>query len=524
MTAALTPAPAGTDPRRWWTLAALVLAVLAVGLDGTVLNVALPTLADSLHASTSQLQWFVAGYTLVLAAALLPAGLLGDRYGRRLMLLVALGVFGAGSVACAYATSPGWFIAARVVAGLGAALLVPVTMSIITVAFDEESRPKAVGAWAAANFLALPVGPILGGWLLSHFWWGWVFLVNVPVVLIGAVVAGLLIPESRGARRSGIDALGITLSSAGLAILTYGFIEAGQHGWGAGSAVSAILGGLALLAAFVGWERHVASRPDGEPLVDLGLFRSPSFSWGTVLAALGIFTMFGVLFTAPQYFQAVLGADAMGSGVRLLPVIAGVAIGAATADRVAKLAGRKITVTLGFMIIAAGMFLGARTGLSSGDGFIATWTAVCGLGMGMALTTAASAALDQLRADRAGVGSALMQTVQKAGAPMAVALLGSILNAGYRDRLPAGLPSGTAQVVRDSVFGGLALAQRSGSAGLAEAIRLAFVHGMDLMLIICGVLGVVCAVLAVAFMPGRRRVPVRQQQGDQAESTYGAHV
>jgi DHA2 family multidrug resistance protein-like MFS transporter len=183
--------------RRWWALGALTLAVLAVGLDATVLSVALPTLATALHASESDLQWFSSGYLLVLAAALLPAGLLGDRYGRKKVLLLSLALFGAGSAACAYAPSAGAFIAARMVLGLAGAGIIVMALSALTVLFTEEERPRAVGIWGAANFLALPLGPILGGWLLTHYWWGWVFLLNVPVALVGLVAAFALVPESR---------------------------------------------------------------------------------------------------------------------------------------------------------------------------------------------------------------------------------------------------------------------------------------------------------------------------------------
>src|ERR1022692_833189 len=221
------------DPgrRRWWALGAMSLAILAVGVDGTVLSVALPTLSKALHASESDLQWFSSGYFLVLAAAMLPAGLLGDRYGHKKVLLIFLGLFGLGSLACAYSTSVGEFLAARVLLGLAGAGIIVMAISALTVLFNKEERPKAVGIWAAANFLALPIGPILGGWLLTNFWWGWVFLLNVPVAIVGLVAVLVLVPESRAPERPGIDLLGIILSSGGLAVLTYGFIQAGVNGW-----------------------------------------------------------------------------------------------------------------------------------------------------------------------------------------------------------------------------------------------------------------------------------------------------
>src|SRR5436305_4544997 len=204
--------------RRWCALGALTLAVLAVGLDGTVLSVALPTLANALHASESDLQWFSSGYLLALAAAMLPAGILGDRYGRKKVMLTSLILFGIGSVACAYAPSTGAFIAARIVRGLAGAGIVVMALSALTVLFTEEERPRAVGIWAAANFLALPLGPILGGWLLTHYWWGWVFLMNVPVALVGVVAAFAFMPESRATQRPGLDPVGVMSSTAGLVV------------------------------------------------------------------------------------------------------------------------------------------------------------------------------------------------------------------------------------------------------------------------------------------------------------------
>src|SRR6266540_3143118 len=289
---------------------------------------------------------------------------LGDRYGRKKMLLISLAIFGAGSVACAYAGSAEAFIAARVIAGLGAAFAIPLSLSTLTVLFSEKERPRAVGVWAAANFLALPVGPIVGGWLLTRYWWGWVFLINVPVVVLGIIALVVLLPESRNPQRPRLDPAGVLTSSAGLAVLTYGIIQAGQHGWG---------------------------------------------------------------------------------------------------DAVA-------------------LLLGATTHMTSGYGFVAAWTALLGTGMGLALATAASAALGELSAAQAGVGSAVIQTVQRVGAPFGAAILGSVLNSGYRSRLDlAGLPASAAHAARDSVFAAIAVAHKLGLAPLLDSARTAFVHGMDVI-------------------------------------------
>ncbi len=478
--------------RRWWALGALTLAVLAVGLDGTVLSVALPTLATALHASESDLQWFSSGYLLVLAAMMLPAGLLGDRYGRKKVMLVALILFGAGSAACAYAPSAGAFIAARVVLGIAGAGVVVMALSALTVLFTKQERPRAVGIWAAANFLALPLGPILGGWLLTHYWWGWVFLLNVPVALVGLIAAFALVPESRAELRPRLD------------LVTYGLIEAGRNGWTDASALVPMIAGLVVLVGFFLWERRLSLRPGGQPLVDLALFRSAAFTWGVILAATGGLAMIGVLFTMPQFFQGVLGIDAMGSGVRLLPLIAGLVVGAVPADRIAHVVGAKITVALGFTLLAAGLLLGATTGVGSSGGFIAAWMALVGAGMGLALATATSAALSVLSQERSGVGSAVMQALQKVGGPFGAAILGSVLLSTYQAQLHlAGLPAAVANVVKESLFGGLAVAQQLGSAPLLASVRTAFVQGMDVSLVVAAGIAVAGFVLTLAFLPGR---------------------
>jgi MFS transporter, DHA2 family, multidrug resistance protein len=494
----------GVGGRKWWALAGLSLGVLAVGLDATVLSVALPTLAVSLHASATDLQWFISSYTLALAVALLPGGLLGDRFGRKKVMIAALSVFGLGSLACAYASDAGAFIAARTVLGLAAGAMIPLVLSVVAVMFSDAERTKAVGVWAAANFLALPIGPILGGWLLSNYWWGWVFLMNLPVVAVGLVAVTVLVPESRAAAQPGLDLPGIVASCAGLAVLIYGFIAAGQYGWSSPTALLAITAGVAVLAAFAWWELHLTASPGGQPLVDLGLFRSARFTWGTILQAFAIFAMFGLLFAAPQFFQAVLGVTAMGSGLRLLPLMAGLALGAGLADRLARWLTAKLTVALGFGVLAAGLVLGTTMTAASGTAFIATWTAASGIGFGLALATAASAALVDLPKENAGVGSAVMQAVQKAGAPLSAAVLGSVIAWGYHSQLAAAsLPAATAGAVRSSVFAGIAAARAAGSATLLASVRSAFVHGITAMLWVSAGLAVVAVAAALLFLPWR---------------------
>ena len=498
-----TPAPiAASANRRWWALGALALAVLAVGVDGTVLSVALPTLSKALHASESDLQWFSSGYFLVLAAAMLPAGFLGDRYGRKKVLLVSLALFGVGSVACGYSTSVGEFMVARVLVGLAGAGLIVMALSVLTVLFSKKERPTAAGIISASTFVAFPIGPILGGWLLTNYWWGWVFLINVPIVVVAIVVVVAMVPESRSSKHPGLDLVGVATSAGGLVVLTYGLIKAGQEGWGNTYALTMMVGGVALLVGFFVWERWLTHRPGGHPLIDLALFGSASFTWGVILAMFPILAMLGILFTMPQYFQGVLGTTAMGSGLRLLPLVGGLMVGAIPAARVVRIVGAKVSVAAGFVLLAVGLYLGSTMSVGSSGLFVAGWLAVAGLGTGIAMATAMSAALVELSDEKSGVGSGVMQAVNKTGGPLGIAILGSVLSAGYLARLDlVGLPAAAAAAVRKSVFGGVAVAQRIHSPALLVTVRAAFVHGMDLALLVSAAISVAGVVLTVFFLP-----------------------
>jgi EmrB/QacA subfamily drug resistance transporter len=486
--------------RKWWALAALALSMLAVGLDLTVLNVALPTLATDLHASTSELQWFASGYTLVLAAALLPAGTLGDRFGRRKFLIIALIMFGIASLGCAYAPNSGTLIAARALLGLAAAFLMPLTMSVLPVLFTEAERPRAIAIWATSTMIGIPLGPIVGGWLLDNFWWGSAFLINVPMVLIALVAVLALLPESRSSARGRLDWVGVLTSSVGLLGITYGVIQAGQDGWGAAGTLVPLLAGAVVLVGFVLWQRRMGTRA----LVDMSLFRSPSFTWGTTLATLVNFAMVGLLFAMPQYFQAIEHTDALGNGLRLLPMIGGMLVGTRVAGPVATKAGAKITATIGYLVMAVGLGVGATTGLGSGYGFVAAWFAVFGFGLGFAMPTAMNAAMSPLSAERSGIGSAVMSALRQTGGAIGVAILGTVLSSGYQGGLHlTGLPGQAADAVRTGVTGGVAVADRLGSAPLLASVRTAFVHGLDQTLWVSGGLALLGALVAITLLPAR---------------------
>lgn len=508
---------------KWWAMGAVMLAVLAVGLDATVLSVALPTLAVKLHATESDLQWFSSGYLLVLAAAMLPAGLLGDRYGRKKVMAGALLLFALASAGCALSRTPGEFITARLVLGLAGAPLIVMAISALAVLFTEEERPRAVGIWAAVNFIALPIGPIVGGWLLTHAWWGWVFLMNVPVALVGLVAVLILVPETRASVRPRIDLVGIMASSGGLVGLTYGFISAGEYGWGSLSAIAPMVAGAAVLVAFVLWELALGRQPEGRPLIDLNLFRSRSFTWGLALITLAGVTMVGALFTLPQYFQGISGASPMASGLRLLPMIGGLVVAAVPGAQVVKWLGPKVTTAIGFALLATGLLVGSTTGVDSSVGLVAAWMALLGLGLGLVFVPTASAAIGQLSAERSGVTGGVFQAVQKTGAPFGAAIFGSIVTTGYLAGLHlTHLSAAAATTVRGSLFGGIAVAHQLGSTSLLRTVETAFVHGMSAALIVSAGLAAAGVVLALAFMPVRSPAPAPAVPDRAAVPSQGA--
>ncbi len=486
--------------RRWWVLGALVVILLAVSLDLTALNVALPTLSAELHASTGALQWIVASYTLVSATLLIPGGLLGDRYGRKKVLLGGIAVFLVASVLATYASSPGALIAARTLMGIGSAVITPLAMSVMLVVFPKEEQAKALAAWAAASFLGLPLGPIIGGYLLDHFWWGSIFFINIPVSALALVLGMVLIPESRSATAPRPDYAGLLLSTAGLVALVYGAIQQEEYGWGDARVWGVLAAGIVLVAAFLAWTRRAA-----RPLIDLGLFRDRHFVGGAIPATLLTFALFGVLFVTPQYFQGVLGADALGSGLRLLPLIGGLIAASRLSPRLVARYGAALLIAGGGLIMAAGMILGAFSDADTGYGMAAAWLTVTGLGMGFVLPASMTAAMSALSAERAGVGSAVLMTIRLVGGAFGAAVLGSMLSSGYRAHVDVtGLPPAAADAAQSKVGGGLEVARRLHDGALLRSVHSAFVHGMDLTLVVGAGIMLLAALLALILLPRPR--------------------
>lgn len=520
------------DPRRWWTLAALWLCVLVIGFDVTILNVALPTLAAELDASTSQLQWIVDAYLLVLAALLLAAGTLGDRLGRKRLLLAGLVAFAAASALAAASPSPGALIAARALMGIGAAIIMPLTLSVLPTVFAPEERPKAIAAWAAAAGIGLPLGPILGGLLLEHLWWGAVFLINVPLIAVALIACAALLPESRDPAARPIDLAGAALSCAGLVGLVYGIVRAGRDGWTDPVVIAPLAAGALLLGVFT-WSQRRATHP----LVEPAWFSDVRFfSWATVATALGGFGLIGVLFVVPQYLQIVRGYSTLETGLGLLPLTPGLAIGAALSAQATARLGTRLPVTIGLAAMAAGLLLLSTVSLASGYGLMAAALAIAGLGTGLALAPALDAIISVLPDERFGVGTGLSLTMRMLGGALGVAVLGSILSGTYAARLGAslnGLPPAAQDAAEGSVTAALELAARiPGTRGdaLAAAAQGAFVEGMEAVMLSAAAITLAGALLVAFFLSARpriaaaRRSPVTDAMGTFIVADHAGHT
>jgi len=489
--------------RRWWALAALALSLGTVGLDTTILNTALPAMSAAMHASTGQAQWFVDAYNLVLAALLLPAGLLGDRFGAKRLMLGALLLFGAGSVWCAYAPTPAALIAARAVLGIGGAFVIPLCLAVLLALFEPAERQRAVAGVTAANMVALPLGPILGGVLLEHFWWGSVFLVNVPVVAVGLVAVAALVPRSRTHTSARLDLGGVTISALGMVALTYGVIQAGDHGFADTRTLGTLTGGVAALVALAWRERRVARTRT--PLIDPALFRSRGFTWGTVLATLASFALFGLLFNIPQYLQAVLGTDSLGTGRRLLPLAVGLVAGIQGATPLVRRHDPTRVAALGFALTAVSTAAGTQTTVGSPYGFTATWIAAVGIGLGLCMSTTTTAALSAVPKERGGAGSALIMALRQLGSAIGVAALGAVAGAVYRAHLDTGeLPPASAHTARRGVSAGVTVARQLDSRALLRSARAAFVDGMDITLWTYAAISAAALLVTILALPDQQ--------------------
>ncbi|SDD97550.1 MFS transporter [Glycomyces harbinensis] len=503
--------------RRWWALFALFFGLLVVGLDVTILNVALPTLAVDLDASTADLQWIVDSFLVALAALLLPAGLLGDRLGRRKVLLAGLAIFAAACALASFADSVGMLIAARALMGVGAAVVMPVSMAVVPSMFSGAERTRAIAFLTAGMAIGLPLGPLLGGWLLEHYEWNSVFLINVPLLVLGFIAIAVLLPESTDRSAPRLQPLATLAAVLGLGAFVYGIIEAPVEGWTSAPTLVGGIGGLLLIAAFA-----VSQLRSGAPMVDLGLFRDRAFLWGSIVATAASMLMMGALFLVPQYLQIVEGHSAFGTGLRLLPMIGGLMVGGLASERVAERFGHRAAIVCGLGLTAAGCLIALLTDPGSSYGLAATWLAVLGAGFGMSLVPATDAVLAALPPERAAVGSALMQTMRQTGGAVGVAVLGSIASSVYRAELDLPpLPADAERAAEDSVAGAAAVAEALGAPGIAEAANGAFTDAMFAVFLVCAVLAGAVKVAAGLKFP-KRVAPSADEGQSQHEPSRAA--
>jgi MFS transporter, DHA2 family, multidrug resistance protein len=495
------PVVAGTGhPRRWAILGVLVISLLVVVLDNTVLNVALRTLSDpqrGLGASQSQLEWAINSYTLVFAGLLFTAGILADRLGRRITLTVGLALFGIASLLSAYADSADQLIWARALMGLGAAAVMPATLSIIANVFEPHERGRAIGVWAGAVGLGVAIGPVVGGLLLEHFWWGSVFLINVPIVIAGVVLVLTLIPESRDPKPGRIDIVGVLLSILGLSLLTYGVIQGGENGFGQLESWGTLVGAVVVLSAFLIYERRIDF-----PSLDVKLFNNRAFSASVSMIGLVFFAAMGALFFSAFYLQLVRGYGPLASGALFVPFAAAQLVFAPRSAAMVKRFGPKVVGTIGLLLVAAGL---------SGWMFIETSTPiwvvgalffVMGVGMANVMPPATESIMASLPREKAGVGSAVSNTIRQVGGALGVAALGAVLSSVYRGDLVGNVPA----AARESIAGAYGVAERAGAAGpaLIQNANDAFMSAVHYASIFSTIVAVLGALVAAIWLPGKR--------------------
>lgn len=507
--------------RRWWVLGILSASVFLVVVDNLIVNVALPTLQRELDASVTSLQWIVDAYALVFAGLLLAGGGLGDRWGRKRTLQVGLVLFAVFSGFGAFADSAGGLILWRGAMGLGAALVFPATLAIITNLFvDPVERAKAIGLWSAVSGMAVAFGPVAGGFLLEHFWWGSVFLVNIPIVAIALVIGHVLVPESRHDHRGRFDLGGLVLSVIGIGVLVFTVIESPHWGWGSAASLSGF--GLATIA-LVAFVRLESRRSD--PLLDVRFFRNARFSAATGSIGIAFLSLFGFTFLVTQYFQFVRGYDPLEAGLRTLPFAVAAGITAPLAARAALRWGTTRVVAAGLFNMSVGFFIASRI-----DADTAYWgpvvVSMLFIANGLSLVTSPSteAVMGSVPRDRAGVASAVNDISRELGGTLGVAVTGSIFISLYTPEiidsfqgvpgLVEALPDGVFDQAQDSVGAAYAVAQNSPSIvqpQVLEAVGDSFMRGFGTACLVVGALSLVGSVLALRFLPARAQRPTSHE-------------
>ena len=490
----------------------LVLSLLVVVLDTSILNVALKTLAEpkpnGLGATQSELEWAVNAYTLAFAGLLFTWGVLGDRIGRKRVLLGGIAAFGISSLLSAYSQTPTELIIARALMGISGAAVLPSTLSIISNVFHPHERPKAIGIWAGAVGLALAIGPITGGILLAHFWWGSVFLVNVPIVLVALVLMMVLVPDSRNPAPGRLDPIGVALSIVGVTVFVYGVVRGGDTSWGSTEVMAALGAGVALIGAFLAWERRAPN-----PILELTLFRRPPFSAAVAVIFLSFLSLMGLVFFLSFYFQSARDFTPLKTGLVLLPLAAGqLLFSSRSAGFVERFGARRVTaVGLLLMTIAFGYYTTA--GAHSPLWVLELVLFLEGAGIANVMPPSTSAIMASVPREKAGQGSAIGNTMRQLGGALGVAILGSILSSAYRttitpklERIPALAHNpGALHDAASSITATLSFAAHAGPAGraLVDPATNAFIgamHGAALAAVAVGIIGIV---ISLRWLPGR---------------------
>jgi EmrB/QacA subfamily drug resistance transporter len=498
--------------RRWVILGVLIVGLLAIVIDNTVLNVALKTIAEprgGLGASQSQLEWAINSYTLVFAGLLFTFGVIGDRVGRKRMLMIGLALFGIASLLSAYSRTPEQLVFARAAMGLGGAAVMPQTLSIISHVFEPAERPRAIGLWATAVGIGVATGPVLGGLLLDHFWWGSVFLINVPVTAAGALAAWFLVPESRNAKAARIDYVGVLLSIAGLVTLVYGIVQGGDAGsWVHLDVLGPIVGGLVILAAFAWYETRIA-----HPSLDVRLFRDRRLSASVGALGLVFFGMGGVFFFTSFYLQNVRGYSPLDAGLLTVPFAVGQLLLSPRSAALVVRYGAKVVGATGMIVMAVAIAGYATLGVHSPIWLLAVLFAVQGAAIGAAMPAATAAVMDVLPREKAGAASALTNTSRQVAVALSVAILGSILAEFYRNSLSpslTALPTSLRTAASSSITSTQAVAQQLGKAGqtLLAPANVSFVHAMHLTTLVAAVLALAGGLVVLRWMPGKQKTEV----------------
>jgi EmrB/QacA subfamily drug resistance transporter len=500
------------DLRPKWVLAVVCVSAFIVNLDNTILNVALPTLVRKLGATSSDLQWIVDSYAMVFAGLLLVGGSLADRFGRKRLFLVGLAIFGGGSIGAALSGSVEMLIGWRAVMGAGAAMTIPSSLSILNDVFREPTaRARAIGAWGGTIGLGIAIGPIAGGALLANFWWGSIFLVNVPIVVAGFLAALVLVPDSKNQSAASADTVGAFLSIAGLGLMLWAIIEAPTKGWNSKEVLGVGIASLVVLATFVGWEAR-----SHHPMLNLGFFSERRFSIAAAAELLGTFGLLGALFLLTQFLQFVLGLSPLQAGLRILPMAAVLVVSAALSPLLARAVGVKLTVAAGLAAIAGALWqISAASTPATTYGDVLPGLLLIGLGAGLLLPTATNSVVGSVPQGDSGIGSAANAVALQVGGALGVAVIGSLLSSRYKDHMTRSLashhvPASAAHDIVGSLGGALAVAASiGGSTGrqLAQAARTAFMSGNRQALAVAALVAGGGALLVLARLPSRAPKP-----------------